>query len=139
MEPFEVLFGDFIVKGFFFFFFFMDFIGKILMDLKFICGYLITLYSIILLLIISKIGCTSKSLLWVWGVTLMSFVLMRYGFEVITVRGIQGLYDILFPLILISFSFPNCEIIMFLLVCVSFSPSACKLHFLELAFEWFLL
>jgi len=53
--------------------------------------------------------------------------------------GIQGLYDILFPLILISFSFPNCEIIMFVLVCVSFSASACKLHFLELVSEWFLL
>ena len=49
----------------------MDFIGKILMDLKFICGYLITLCSIILLLIISKIGYASKSLLWVWGVIVM--------------------------------------------------------------------
>ena len=117
-NPLRFYLGTLLLKVFFFFFFvFMDFIGKILMDLKFICGYLITLCSIILLLIISKIGCISKSLLWVWGVTLMSFVLMRYGFEVITVRGIQGLYDILFPLILISFSFPNCEIIMFLLVC----------------------
>ena len=49
----------------------MDFIGKILMDFKFICGYLITLCSIILLLIISKTDCASKSLLWVWGVTIM--------------------------------------------------------------------
>jgi len=39
--------------------------------LKFICGYLITLCSIILLLIIFKTGCASKSLLWVWGVTIM--------------------------------------------------------------------
>ena len=39
--------------------------------LKFICGYLITLCSIILVLIIYKIGYASKSLVWVWGVTVM--------------------------------------------------------------------
>jgi len=43
----------------------MDFIGKIF-GLKFICGYLITLCSIILVLIIYKIGYASKSLGWVW-------------------------------------------------------------------------
>ena len=43
VELFEIVFGNFIVKVFVF----MDFIGKILMDWNFICGYLITLYSII--------------------------------------------------------------------------------------------
>ena len=35
----------------------------------YICGFLITLCSIILLLIIYKTGFASKSLVWVWGVT----------------------------------------------------------------------
>ena len=47
----------------------MDFIGKIFDGLKFICGYLISLCSIILVLIIFKTGYASKSLVWVWGVT----------------------------------------------------------------------
>ena len=42
----------------------MDFIGEIF-GLKFICGYLITLCSIILVLIIYKTGYASKSLGWV--------------------------------------------------------------------------
>ena len=37
--------------------------------LKYICGYFITLYSIILLFIIYKTSCASKFLVWVWGVT----------------------------------------------------------------------
>ena len=49
----------------------MDFIVKEFDGLKFICGYLITLYSIILVLINYKIVYASKSLVWVWGVTVM--------------------------------------------------------------------
>ena len=39
--------------------------------LKYFCGYLITLCSIILLLVIYKTGRASKSFVWVWGVTEM--------------------------------------------------------------------
>ena len=46
----------------------MDFIGEIF-GLKFICGYLITLCSIILVLIIYKTCYASKSLVWISGVT----------------------------------------------------------------------
>ena len=53
----------------------MDFIVKEFDGLKFICGYLITLYSIILVLIIYKTGYASKSLVWVWGVTMCCFKL----------------------------------------------------------------
>ena len=49
----------------------MDFIVKEFDGLKFICGYLITLYSIILVLINYKIIYATKSLVWVWGVTVM--------------------------------------------------------------------
>ena len=41
----------------------------LLPSLLFLCGYLITFCSIILLLIIYKTGRASKSLVWVWGVT----------------------------------------------------------------------
>ena len=64
VELFEIVFGDFIVKVLFYGFHRKDFDY-----LKFICGYLITFCSIILLLSISKTGCASKSLVWVWGVT----------------------------------------------------------------------
>ena len=47
----------------------MDFIVKEFDGLKFICGYLITLCSIILVLIIYKTGRASKSFVWAWGVT----------------------------------------------------------------------
>ena len=67
MELFETVFGNFIVKVLCFYGFHReDFDG-----LKFICGYLITLCSIILVLITFKIGYASKSLEWVWGVTVM--------------------------------------------------------------------
>ena len=66
MELFEIVFGDNIVKILFYGFLRKDFDG-----FKYICGYLITLCSIILLLIIYKTSCASKSLVWVWGVTLM--------------------------------------------------------------------
>ena len=49
----------------------MDFIVKEFDGLKFICGYLITLYSIILVLINYKTVYASKSLVWVWDVTVM--------------------------------------------------------------------
>ena len=70
MELFEIVFGDFIVKVFFLFFYFnfYGFHGKDIDYLKFICGYLITLCSIILLISISKTSCACKSLIWVWGV-----------------------------------------------------------------------
>ena len=64
VELFEIVFGDFIVKVLFYGFHRKDFDY-----LKFICGYLITFCSIILLLIIYKTGYASKSLVWVWGVT----------------------------------------------------------------------
>ena len=50
-------------------FLFYGFHRKDIDYLKFICGYLITLCSIILLLSTSKTSCASKSLVWVWGVT----------------------------------------------------------------------
>ena len=65
VKLFEIVFRDFIVKTFIF----NGFYRKEFDSLKFIYGYLIMLYSIILLLIIYKIGCASKSLIWVWGVT----------------------------------------------------------------------
>ena len=51
----------------------MDFIVKEFDGLNFICGYLITLCSIILVLIIYKKIYASKSLVWVWGVTTAMF------------------------------------------------------------------
>ena len=59
VELFEIVFGDFIVKVFYCFY---GSHGKDIDYLKFICGYLITLCSIILLLNISKIGYAFKSL-----------------------------------------------------------------------------
>ena len=50
-------------------FLFYGFHRKDFDGLKFICGYLIMLCSIILFLIIYKTGYASKSLVWVWGVT----------------------------------------------------------------------
>ena len=64
VELFEIVFGDFIVKVFCFCFYGSH--GKDIDYLKFICGYLITLCCIILMLSISKTGCASKSLVWVW-------------------------------------------------------------------------
>ena len=55
MELFETVFGDFIVKVLCFY----GFHRKYFDGLKFICGYLITLCSIILLLIIYKTGYAS--------------------------------------------------------------------------------
>ena len=59
-------------------FLFYGFHRKYFDYLKFICGYLITLCSIILLLSISKTGCASKSLVSVWGVTLGMCVVCVY-------------------------------------------------------------
>ena len=68
LKLFGIVFGDFIVCVCVFFF--NGFHRKDLDGLKFICGYLITFCSIILLLIIYKTGYASKSLVWVWGVTI---------------------------------------------------------------------
>ena len=67
VKLFEIVFGDFIVK---FFFCFYEFYRKEFDGLKFICGYLIILCSVILMLIIYKIGHASKFLVRVWGVTI---------------------------------------------------------------------
>ena len=62
-------------------FLFYGFHRKDFDGLKYICGYLITLYSIILVLIIYKTSHVSKSLVWVWGVTHM--YTQHYVFSII--------------------------------------------------------
>ena len=76
MELFEIVFGDFVVKVLFYGFHGKDFDG-----LKYFCGYLIMLCSIILLLIIYKTSRASKSLVWVWGITLPPPVLSLIAFS----------------------------------------------------------
>ena len=57
-------------------FLFYGFYRKEFDGLMFICGRLITLCFIILLLIIYKTGRASKSLVWVWGITPIRWILL---------------------------------------------------------------